>query len=160
MESFKTFFHQAQPKVIGGFAHMRTWLGHDKEPEELHEDLKWWMTDQQHGLCRRSVQAENISAIGWLLCSTKDINCAALQASIEKRLGDKQHKAGCRFKMMSLGGRGAAPKENQIKATHVECDTTVHFDVKVASSKIHVCPRKTTNTQTACARDLPQGLTL
>ena len=135
MGSFKTFFHQAQPKVIGGFVCMQVWLGHDKEPASLHKDLNWWMKEQQHGLHRRSIQAENISAVGWLLCSTKDINCAALQASIEKRPGNK-YEVGCCFKMTSPGRRGAALKENQIKAIHVECDTAVHFDVKVALSKI------------------------
>ena len=30
MGSFKTFFHQAQPKVAGGHVYMRVWLGHDK----------------------------------------------------------------------------------------------------------------------------------
>ena len=94
------------------------------------------MTEQKHGLYRRSVQAENISAVGWLLCSTRDINCAALRASVEKRLGNK-FEAGCRYKMTSLGVRGAVLKENQIKAIHVECDTEVHFDVKVALSKIY-----------------------
>ena len=74
MGAFKTFFHQAQPKVIGGFVYMRVWLGHDKPFEELHEDLKWWMTEHKHGLYRRSVQAENTSPVGWLLCSTRDIN--------------------------------------------------------------------------------------
>ena len=40
--------------------------------------------------------------------------------------------------MISLGRWGAAPKENQIKAIHVACNTVAHFDVKVALSKIHV----------------------
>jgi hypothetical protein len=39
MGSFKTLFHQAQPKVAGGHVYMRVWLEHDKEPELLHQDL-------------------------------------------------------------------------------------------------------------------------
>ena len=41
MGSFKTFFHQAQPKVAGSCicVCMRVWFGHDKEPELLHQDL-------------------------------------------------------------------------------------------------------------------------
>ena len=150
MGAFKTFFHQAQPKVAGGHVYMRVWLGHDKEPELLHEDLNWWMKNQQHGLYRRSVQAENISGVGWLLYSTKEINCAALQAAIEKRLGNK-FEVGCRFKMISLGRRGAVPKENQIKAIHIECDTAVLFDVKVALSKIYASAKND---------DYPNGIRL
>ena len=41
MGSFKTFFHQAQPKVSGGHVYMRVWLGHDKDPELLHQELLW-----------------------------------------------------------------------------------------------------------------------
>jgi hypothetical protein len=35
MRAFKQYFHQAQPKVAGGFLYMRLWLGHDKDPK-LH----------------------------------------------------------------------------------------------------------------------------
>ena len=99
------------------------------------------MKKEQYGLYRRSVQAENISGEGWLLCSTRDINCAALQSTIKKRLGNKE-QVGCRYKMIYLGRRGAAPKENQIKAIHIECDTSIHFDVKVALSKIYASAKK------------------
>ena len=136
MGAFKTYFHQAQPKVAGGHVYMRIWLAHDKDPEMLHEDLRWWLQNQQFGLYPRSVQAENIAGVGWLLYSTKEINCAALQASIETRLGNK-YEIGCRFKMISLGRRGAVPKENQIKAIHIECDAADQFDVKVSLSKIY-----------------------
>jgi len=150
MGSFKTFFHQANPKVAGGHVYMRVWLGHDKDPALLHKDLLWWMQKEQHGLYRRSVQAENISGVGWLLYSTRDIDCAALQSAIEKRLGNK-YEVGCRFKMISLGRRGAVPKENQIKAIHIECDTSVHFDVKVALSKIYASAKN---------EDYPNGIRL
>jgi hypothetical protein len=136
MGAFKTYFHQAQPKVVGGYLYMRVWLGHDKPPKPLAEDLGWWLKNQQFGLYPRSVQAENITGIGWLLYSTKEVNCEALKAAIEKRLGDK-FEIGCRYKMISLGRRGAVPKENQIKAIHIECDSEVQFDVKVALSLIY-----------------------
>ena len=150
MGSFKTFFHQANPKVAGGHVYMRVWLGHDKDPELLHEDLNWWMKKEQHGLYRRSVQAENISGVGWLLYSTRDIDCAALQSAIEKRLGNT-YEVGCRFKMISLGRRGAVPKENQIKVIDIECDTSVHFDVKVALSRIYASAKND---------DYPNGIRL
>jgi hypothetical protein len=51
MGAFKTFFHQAQPRVAGGFVYMRVWLGHNKDTEEtLKDDLQWWMNNQQFGL--------------------------------------------------------------------------------------------------------------
>jgi hypothetical protein len=84
---------------------MRLWLGHDKDPKLLDDDLRWWLKVKNFGMCRRSVQAENISGIGWLLYSTKEVDCAALQSAIEKKLGNK-FKAGCRYKMISLGRRG------------------------------------------------------
>jgi hypothetical protein len=122
MGAFKQCFHQAQPKVAGGFLHMRLWLGHDKDPELLDDDLRWWLKVKNFGMCRRLVQAENISGIGWLLCSAKEVDCAALQSAIKKKLGNK-FEVGCRCKMISLGRRGPVPKENQIKTTHIECDS-------------------------------------
>jgi hypothetical protein len=92
---------------------------------------------QNFGMYPRSVQAENISGIGWLLYSTKEVDCAALQSAIEKKLGNK-FEAGCRYKMISLGRRGPVPKENQVKeAIHIECDSACQFDVKVALSRIY-----------------------
>jgi hypothetical protein len=45
MGAFKQHFHQAQPKVAGGFLHMRLWLGHDKDPKLLDDDLRWWLKE-------------------------------------------------------------------------------------------------------------------
>ena len=81
MGSFRTFVHQAQPKVAGGHFYMRVWLGH-KEPELLHQHLIW-------RVYRQSVQAENILGVDWLLCSMRDFKCAVFQSAIEKRLGNK-----------------------------------------------------------------------
>jgi hypothetical protein len=50
MGAFKTYFHQAQPRVGGGFVYMRVWLGHDKDKETLKDDLQWWMQNQQYSL--------------------------------------------------------------------------------------------------------------
>jgi hypothetical protein len=100
MGAFKTYFHQANPRVDGGFVYMRIWLGHDKEPDMLQEDLKWWMKDQQYGLYPRSVQAETISVLGWLLYSTRQVNCASLQQALEKRFKNK-YEVGCRCLMIS-----------------------------------------------------------
>jgi hypothetical protein len=150
MGAFKMYFHQAQPKVAGGHVYMRVWLAHDKEPELLQEDLRWWMQNQQFGLYPRSVQAENISGVGWLLYSTKEVNCTALKDAIEKRLGNK-YEIGCRFKMISLGVRGAVAKENQVKAIHIECDSADQFDVKVALSKIYASEKND---------DYPNGIRL
>jgi hypothetical protein len=135
MGAFKTYFHQANPRIAGGFVHMRVWLGHDKDPV-LQDDLSFWMKSQQYGLYPRSVQAENISVIGWLLYSTCDVNCSALQRSLEKRFDDK-FKVGCRYRMISLGRRGAVPKDQQVKAIHLECDSAVQCELKLALSKIY-----------------------
>ncbi len=113
---------------------MRVWLGHDKDPKLLEEDLRWWLKQQQFGLYPRSVQAENISGVGWLLYSTKEVACDSLQSAISKQLGDR-FEIGCRYKMISLGRRGPVPKDNQVKAIHVECDSACHFDVKIDLSR-------------------------
>jgi hypothetical protein len=118
MGAFKTYFHQANPRPDGGFVYMRVWLGHDKSSTMFQEDLSWWTKQQQYGLYPRSVQAENISVVGWLLYSTRDINCAALQASLEKRFKDK-FEVGCRYRMISLGRRGAVPLDQRVKAIHI-----------------------------------------
>jgi hypothetical protein len=63
MSAFKTYFHQANPRIAGRFVYMRVWLGHDKEPAVLQDDLSFWMKSQQYGLYPRSIQAENISLL-------------------------------------------------------------------------------------------------
>jgi hypothetical protein len=136
MGAFKTFFHQAQPRVAGGFVYMRVWLGHNKDTETLKDDLQWWMNNQQFGLYPHSVQAENISAIGWLLYSTRDVNCAFLQSALERRF-KRRFEVGCHYRMISLGHRGAIPKDEQVKAIHIECDSAVQFELKAALSKIY-----------------------
>jgi hypothetical protein len=136
MGAFKAYFHQANPRAAGRFVYMRVWLGHDEEPLMLQEDLSCCLKAQQFGLYQRSVQAENISVIGWLLYSTRDINCIALQRSLEKRFKDK-FEVGCRYRMISLGRRGAVPKDQQVKAIHIECDSEIQFELKVALSKIY-----------------------
>jgi hypothetical protein len=35
--------------------------------------------------------------------------------------------------MISLGRRGAVPKDQQIKAIHIECDREVQFELKVVA---------------------------
>jgi hypothetical protein len=74
---------------------MRLWLRHDKDPKILDDDLRWWLKVKNFGMHRRSVQAENISGIGWLLHYTKEVDYAALQSAIEKKLGNK-FEVGCR----------------------------------------------------------------
>jgi hypothetical protein len=115
---------------------MRIWLGHDKDPEMLQSDLKWWMRDQQYDLYRRSVQAENISIIGWLLYSTRSVNCASLQLALEKRF-DNKYEVGCRYRMISLGKKGGIPRDQQVRAIHIECDSSIQQDLKLALSKIY-----------------------
>jgi hypothetical protein len=39
--------------------------------------------------------------------------------------------------MISLGRRGAVPKDQQVKAIHIECDSEIPFELKVALSKIY-----------------------
>jgi hypothetical protein len=136
MGSFKAYFHQANPRVDGGFVYMRVWIGHDKDPAMLKEDLNWWMRQQQFGMYPRSVQAENIAVIGWLLYSTRAMNCASLQTALEKRFEGK-FEVGCRYRMISLGRRGSIPKEQQIKAIHIECDSEIQYELKSALSKIY-----------------------
>jgi hypothetical protein len=136
MGAFKVYSHQANPRATGGFVYMRVWLGHDKDPVMLQEDLSFWLKAQHFGLYQCSVQAENISVIGWLLYSTWDINCAALQRSLEKHFKGK-FEVGCRYRMISLGRRGAVPKDQQVKAIHIECDSGIRFELKAALSKIY-----------------------
>jgi hypothetical protein len=148
MGAFKAYFHQANPRVDGGFVYMRVWLGHDKEPDMLKDDLNWWMRQQQFGMYPRSVQAENIAVIGWLLYSTRAINCSSLQTALEKRFHGK-FEVGCRYRMISLGRRGSIPKEQQIKAIHIECDSEVQYELKNALSKIYASSKN---------EDYPNGI--
>jgi hypothetical protein len=134
--AFKKYFHQAQPKVAGGPTYMRIWLGHDKDPALLHEDINWWLKEQVFGLYQRSVQAENISSIGWLLYSTKEVDCKSLQRTLEAHF-DNKFEVGCRYRMIQNGRRGPVPEDQRVNAIHIECDTEVQFELKVLLSKIY-----------------------
>jgi hypothetical protein len=64
------------------------------------------------------------------------VNCASLQSALERRF--KQHfEVGCRYQMISLGRQGAIPKDEQVKAIHIECDSAAQFELKAALSKIY-----------------------
>lgn len=102
----------------------------------LQEYLNWWMKQQQYALYPRSVQAENNLVVGWLLYLTRNINCVSLQRALEKRF-DGKFEVGCRYRMISFGTRGQVPKEQQVKAMHIECDSEVQFDLKAELSKIY-----------------------
>lgn len=124
-------------------------LRHDKDPKTLNDDIDWFLKSYQFGLYPRSVQAENISCIRWLLhSSTRSINCKNLQDAISKRFDDK-YEVGCRYCMISLGRRGKVPKENQVKAIHIECDSADQFELKIALSKIYASSKN---------EDYPHGI--
>jgi hypothetical protein len=39
--------------------------------------------------------------------------------------------------MLSMGHQGAIPKDRQVKAIHIECDSAVQFELKIALSQIY-----------------------
>jgi hypothetical protein len=150
MGAFKTYFHQANPRVDGGFVYMRIWLGHNKDPAVLQDDLEWWQKSKKYGLYPRSVQAENIAVVGWLLYSTRAIDCKALQLAFNARFKGK-FEVGCRYRMISLGVRGSVPKDQQVKAIHIECDSEVQFELKIGLNQIYASERtKTIPTEFGC----------
>jgi hypothetical protein len=129
--AFKAYFHQANRQILGPleglFACVFGWAMIKTLCDATKEDLSFWLKAQQFGLYQGSVQAKNISVIGWLLYSTGDINCAALQRSLEKCFEGK-FEVGCRYRMLSLGRHSAVPKYQQVKAIHVEWDSEIQFE--------------------------------
>jgi hypothetical protein len=77
-------------------------MGHDQDTKALLEDFNWWIKQQNFDLYPRSVQAENIAVMGWLLYSTRYINCASLQRALEACFKNK-FEVGCRYRIVSLG---------------------------------------------------------
>jgi hypothetical protein len=151
MGASKQCFHQAQPKVAHGFLHMRLWLGLDKDPKLLEEDLRWWLKLQNFGMHPRSVQAENISGSSRLLCSAKEVDCAALQSAIEKKLGNK-FEVGCRCKMISLGRR--VQSQRKIKSKPFTWNAILPVSSALKSCSLASAHRqRTTTTQTEIGCD-------
>jgi hypothetical protein len=72
----------------------------------------------------------NIAGIGWLY-STLSYQLYILANCLEKRF-DGKFEVGCRYCMISLGTRGAIPKDQQIKAIHIECDSEIQYELKNA----------------------------
>jgi hypothetical protein len=130
-------------------------MGHDQESKLMLEDFNWWMRQHNFGLYPRSVQAENIAVVGWLLYSTRDINRASLQRALEARFKNK-FEVGCCYRMISLGKRGAVPKDQQIKAIHIECDREVQFELKVLLSRIYALEKNTDYPNSIRMRLVPE----
>ena len=92
-------------------------LLHSVPIPELRKDMLPWLKEENHGLFIRTLQAENIVDVGWLVYSTWEMETEALSAAISNTI---QMEVGLRWKMISLGTREKIPQEQQVRALHVE----------------------------------------
>ena len=108
---------------------------------ELRKDMLPWLKEEGHGLFIRTLQAENIVDVGWLVYSTWEMETEALSAAISDTI---KIEVGLRWKMISLGIREKIPQEQQVRALHIE----VSIENRMAAQKalLAVYGRKNSGT--------------
>ena len=90
---------------------------HSVHITELRKDMLLWLKDEGHGLFTRSLQAEKIVNVGWFVYSAWEMESDSLADAISKAIGIE---IGLRWKMISFGTREPIPKEQQVRALHIE----------------------------------------
>ncbi len=135
--SAKRYFHRLFPRAEGGMFYCNVIMVTSKSPSNLMETLSTQLRDNSMGLWQRSIDAEQVSEIGWLLYSTRQQN----DKWISSLLSDlTEEKIGARWRIICTstnfnrhkGPQGEKPLE--VRAIHLECDANVllHAKHKVA----------------------------
>ena len=100
-----------------------------------------WLKEEGHGLFTRTLQAENIVDVGWLVYSTWEMETEALAQAISDTI---KIEVGLRWKMISLGIREKIPQEQQVRALHVE--VSIENRLSAQKALLAVYGRRNTNT--------------
>jgi hypothetical protein len=118
--TLRRYFSRINPRPAGGQIYVLVRLGLNVPMSDIMESAGWWLKDRQHGFWPRAIQAEETVTIGWLLYSTRSMDLNVLQDKL--LTDDPRLEVGLRWRLISLGQTGPIPKEQQVRAIHVEAD--------------------------------------
>ena len=104
----KKYFNRARPVEAGGNLYMSVFIRHSMPVAEINSNIDWWLKQHKHGWWLRSIQAEQVATIGWLLYSTRQMDTDILKALLEERMP------------FSVGLRWRSISKTKIPAIHIE----------------------------------------
>lgn len=125
----------------------KIYIGHNKQLKDIFSDLEEWKEENNNGIYRNMVQAEDIDDVGWLLWSTREFDAGALADEMKEIFG---FEVGLRWKNIDQGIRNI-PDEKQVKALTVELDATKKREQAKKIAQFY--NRRNTNSDT-----LPNGV--
>jgi len=151
MATLKRYFHRLFPRAEGGQFYCNIILASSKFPEILLDTMVVHLSDNQMGLWRRSIDAEQVTEIGWLLYSTRQQDEKRL-ASLLSEL--TKEKIGARWKVihsstnMPLVKDPSGEKPAEVRAIPLECEAVALTYAK----------HKVAHLYQFLAKDFPHGM--
>ena len=125
LSSLRNYFPRLRISKKETIVYTNILLAHDNEVEDIMLDMSFWLEDEGIKLFRKTIQAEEVSVLGWFLYGIKEINTKTLADAIYST--DNQTEVGLRQMRIrtQVGG-----KASSIRAMGIECDATKEDLVK------------------------------
>ena len=119
--NFRCYFNRIQIKSKGGPTYGDVLLQHSVPMTDLTYNVDWFFKEKGMRLFPKTIQAENISQMGWLLYSYGSLDTAVLAPIIAEQIGAK---VGLRYKYIN-SEKYEIDRDQRKKwmAVHVECMT-------------------------------------
>ena len=124
---YRSYFNRAQIKPKGGPTHMDVFIQHSVPMQELIENVDWFLQSRKARIFNKTIQAESISQMGWLLYSYGSLDIPVLAKAISEQIGAT---VGLRYKFINTATyESDKDRRKKWMAVHVEADT---LDLKKA----------------------------
>ena len=120
ISTLKKYFPRIFPRTAGGDYYTTVRLGLSDPLEHLMDNISWWLQEHKIGLWQRPLQCEETTVLGWLLYSTREMDVKSLAEAIYQSSG---LVLGLRWRIITLGKKGAISPELQIRAIHIEANS-------------------------------------
>jgi hypothetical protein len=140
ISSLRQYFPRLTPNSTGGTKFMSIRLRLSVPVSTLKDDIDWYMRDNKHGLYVTQIQAETVDTILWLLWSHDMIDVKVLCTILEERVSaivNQKISIGLRWRIIQLDQPGRIPKEDAVKALHVDVAREHRMAAKMALEHIY-----------------------
>ena len=117
---FRTYFHRAQVRTQGGQTNIDVKITYAMDMKEIWDGIDWFFKQKGIRMFHKSIQAESIDQMGWLLYSTGNIDQLELKEAIKSFVGVS---VGLRYKY--INSAKYEPEQDERKkwmAIHIEVD--------------------------------------
>ena len=118
---FRDYFSRAQVKTVGGQSYMDIYVQYSIPMEELTSNVDWFFKEAGMRMFNKTIQAESITQMGWLLYSYSNLDTKALADAISNQIGTR---VGLRYKYINTD-KYEPDREQRRKwmAVHIEADS-------------------------------------